>query len=278
LPSAGWRPSGGAAINDDDVVQPPVTQAQERLAQPASLARDRDVHLQSGRTGRRIHMLRTAICLSLLATVASAGDAPAEKPLTGAATPANLALAPADRDAADHAALLSLFPLVTAALNTQKLDDLAPLLAPGASLTFVDQSVAHDVPELKATFARWLNASSDLAGVTFVPLIDRPAQIIGDTALVTGTSRDLYHLKDGNTLTVPARWSATLLRQDGAWRLASLHCGANLVDNPILDIALMRAKQSAVHLIWLVTASALLAGLVVGLFAGRRSARSTLAP
>lgn len=218
------------------------------------------------------HMLACGL-LALLTTLALASDAPAEPSPIGSATTATIAAA--TRDAADHAALHSLLPLVTAALNAQRLDELAPLLTPGASLTFVDQSVARTVPELKETFARWLNPSSELAGVTFAPVIDGPALINGDIALATGSSRDLYRMKDGTTLTVPARWSATLLRQDGAWRLASLHCGVNLVDNPILDTALMRAKQASVRLIWLVTASALLAGLVVGLFVGRRSARTS---
>ena len=62
----------------------------------------------------------------------------------------------------------------------------------------------------------------------------------GDTGIVFGKSVPKYHFL-GMDFELENRWTATLVKEDGAWKIAAYHVSANIVDNPVLGMA----KQSA---------------------------------
>jgi ketosteroid isomerase-like protein len=80
-----------------------------------------------------------------------------------------------------------------------------------------------------------------------------------------GRSEEHYQLANGRELNVKGRWTATLVKENGHWLVASLHCSTDLFDNVILDMA----KKAA----WMTGAVSLgigvLLGLLVGLFRRR---------
>lgn len=84
----------------------------------------------------------------------------------------------------------------------------------------------------------------------------------GDTGICFGSSDEQFKLKGGKELNVKGRWSATLVKQDGRWLVASLHASTNLFNNVMLDIA----KKG---MMWAGMVS-LVIGLIVGWLAGRR--------
>ncbi len=88
----------------------------------------------------------------------------------------------------------------------------------------------------------------------------------GDTAICFGSSDEQFKLANGRNLNVKGRWSATLVKEDGRWLVASLHASTNLFDNVMLDLA---KKAGAVA-----TAVCLVAGLGIGWLIGRRGKRS----
>lgn len=57
----------------------------------------------------------------------------------------------------------------------------------------------------------------------------------GEVAIGFGSSNDRYRLAGGDTFTVNPKWSATMLRQDDRWRIASFHYSTNMFDNPVLE-------------------------------------------
>jgi hypothetical protein len=59
-----------------------------------------------------------------------------------------------------------------------------------------------------------------------------------------------------------SRWTATLVKENGHWLLASYHVSANLLDNPLIN-----AAKSGLYL---AAGVALAAGLVLGLLVGKR--------
>lgn len=77
----------------------------------------------------------------------------------------------------------------------------------------------------------------------------------GDTAIASGTSTPHYKWM-GLEFDLENRWTATLVKQGGEWKLASYHVSANIFDNPMLNAA----KGS--------NAFSGLGGLVLGLVAG----------
>jgi len=68
-----------------------------------------------------------------------------------------------------------------------------------------------------------------------------------DTAIAFGSIHDDFTFKRplastaaigaGNTLALTSRWTATLVRKAGAWKLASYHVSANVFSNPVQDLA-----------------------------------------
>jgi hypothetical protein len=75
-----------------------------------------------------------------------------------------------------------------------------------------------------------------------------------------GSSDEHYKLTNGRELNVNGRWTATLVKENGHWLVASLHCSTDLFDNVMLDFA----KKAA----WIAGAISLGVGVLFGLFVG----------
>ena len=88
----------------------------------------------------------------------------------------------------------------------------------------------------------------------------------GDTGISFGSAVEHFKLSSGTTIDLPARWSATLVKEGDQWLIASLHASDNLFDNPLLA----KAKR---FVCW-AGGLGLLVGLLAGLFLGRRRARA----
>ena len=82
----------------------------------------------------------------------------------------------------------------------------------------------------------------------------------GNTGISYGTSVGLFTVA-GTEYELHNRWSATLVKEDGRWKLASYHVSMNVLDNPILNAA----KSS---LLWIGLVALVLGG-VGGLIVGR---------
>src|SRR6478672_5233590 len=59
----------------------------------------------------------------------------------------------------------------------------------------------------------------------------------GDTGLSFGSAVEHFTLTSGKSLDLPARWSATLVKEGDKWLIANLHASDNLFDNPLLALA-----------------------------------------
>jgi hypothetical protein len=84
----------------------------------------------------------------------------------------------------------------------------------------------------------------------------------GDTGISFGSAVEHFKMTSGRTFDLPARWSATLVKENGRWLIASLHASDNLFDNPLLNMAR--------RMVWWAAGIALLAGLALGFLLGRR--------
>lgn len=59
----------------------------------------------------------------------------------------------------------------------------------------------------------------------------------GDTAVARGTVEDRFVLRSGSEFTLDSMWTATLVKGDAGWKVASFHVSASIFDNPILEAA-----------------------------------------
>jgi ketosteroid isomerase-like protein len=84
----------------------------------------------------------------------------------------------------------------------------------------------------------------------------------GDTGISFGSAVEHFKMAGGRTLDLPARWSATLVKENGRWLIANLHASDDLFDNPLLTMARRAAYWAG--------GIALVVGLALGFFLGRR--------
>jgi hypothetical protein len=82
------------------------------------------------------------------------------------------------------------------------------------------------------------------------------------TAVACGNIADQFELTSGSTLKLESQWTATVVLDQGAWKVASFHVSANLFDNPVLAAAKSWAG--------LLAAGTAVGGLILGWLLGRK--------
>jgi len=92
-----------------------------------------------------------------------------------------------------------------------------------------------------------------------------------DTAVARGTLSDKFSLADGSEFTLNSKWTATVVKKDAQWKVASFHVSANIFDNPLLDTA--KAYLGSAAIIGGVIGG--LVGLVFGWILGRMFGRKS---
>jgi ketosteroid isomerase-like protein len=139
-----------------------------------------------------------------------------------------------DDHEADRHALRQALKEVTDAINHKNWDALDRWVDEKVIVTMIDQSTMHG----RADLARYVESklgqfSSILADLQVDPIPDAPALFHGDTAVCTLTSADRFIFRNGKEFLVQNRYTATLIKRDGDWKLVALHGGANAFNNPI---------------------------------------------
>jgi ketosteroid isomerase-like protein len=140
---------------------------------------------------------------------------------------------------ADHEELRALLRTAKEAVNAKNFDALKPLFHEKFSITTVDQKLYTNFDDFKAHFATLFNgANAPLKSITFNPEADALTEFVGDNlGLSHGTSTDTYVFADGDQRAMTSRWTATLIKDNGKWKILNLHIGANILDNPVTAAA-----------------------------------------
>ena len=162
-----------------------------------------------------------------------------------------------DPHAADRKLFLQYMEQVEAALNEGDIERVKPLLRDDIVVTFVNAEVTRGVDAIGEYYDKVLGGSNALlSGYATRAEVSAPARFFGDTAVADGTSIDTYIFPTGDSMEMPTRWNATLIKEDDTWKVAQLNFSADPFSNPILG-----AVQDQ-----LVTFSvvALVVGLVIG--------------
>jgi ketosteroid isomerase-like protein len=156
---------------------------------------------------------------------------------------ASFARAEPPREAPEHDELRALHKAIIAAYNAGDLDKLVSYLDDNVVITWQSSRVNKNPQEVKAYFEEMTKGPNRVVeSSTINPEVDAPSLLYNDgkTAVAYGHSKDHYELTNGMKFDQDTRWSATLVKKDGAWKVVSIHISANEFDNPILDIAVRR--------------------------------------
>jgi uncharacterized protein (TIGR02246 family) len=171
-------------------------------------------------------------------------------------------------DEASHKALRDLRDTVVNALNKGDMEALLPHLHQNIVFTAMNGEVCRGHDAVRAYFNRMMKDPGHVVDSIHVnPTVDRLTDLYGGTTGVAyGSSVDHYKLANGQEFDVNARWSATMVKENGNWQIASFQSAANVFDNPLLN----KAKST---LYWGGGGAGLI-GLFLGLLIGRRWGKS----
>lgn len=164
---------------------------------------------------------------------------------------------------ADHAALRQLRDRLVTAINHQDGAALAPYFTKEFAFTTVTQEALTNREQVEAYFERMFRAAdAPVRAMTTEPTSDILTRFIDEnTGVCYGGTKDTYTLQSGQVVTMNNRWSATVVKEDGQWKVAMAHIGTDFLHNPVLTRAAALARNLAV--------GAGIGGLILGLVVGR---------
>jgi len=147
------------------------------------------------------------------------------------------AAAAEDGREADHAALRALRDKVASAIDKQDVKALGACFTKDFAFTAVNQTTLTNQEQVQAFYDRMFRSSEALVtSLKTEPKADILTRFIDtNTGVCYGSSRDTYTMKSGQVVGMDVRWSATVVKDNGDWKVAIAHVGTDFLDNPVLN-------------------------------------------
>lgn len=168
-----------------------------------------------------------------------------------------------DTDVQIHDELRALRERMFVAYNKQDLDALLEDCTEDIVVTWQngERNLGHE--EFRAFYNKMMNGDNAVVkdiSTTFE--VDGSSILYGEkTAIARGTVDDRFTLTNGSEFLLNSKWTATVIKQDNSWKVASFHVSASIFDNPILD----KATSS----LFLIGSIGALCGVVLGVLGMR---------
>jgi ketosteroid isomerase-like protein len=174
---------------------------------------------------------------------------------------------PPSNDEATHNELRALRDGFLDAMNKGDVERELTYLHPNVVVTWHNAEVSRGRDGVRAYLDRMLKGPDKVVESFSADLnVDELTILYGNTGLSFGSAVEHFKMAKGGNLDLPARWSATLVKEGDKWLIASLHMSDNLFDNPLLAMARRTVYWAG--------GIALLMGLAAGFFLGRRRKRA----
>lgn len=168
------------------------------------------------------------------------------------------------KDEAVHNELRALRDGLLDAMNKGDIERELAYMHPNVVVTWHNAEVSRGRDGVRAYLTRMLSGPNRIVtSFSATVEVDELTILYGaNTGISFGSAIEHFKLKDGKTLDLPARWSATLIKDGDKWLIASLHASDNLFENPLLTIAKKTSYWAG--------GVCLVLGLIVGFAIGRR--------
>jgi ketosteroid isomerase-like protein len=173
---------------------------------------------------------------------------------------------------ADHVALRALRERVVTALGNQDMKTLTSCFATNFAFTTVTQDVLTNETQVQEFFDHMFRGDGALiTSLKTEPKADILTRFLSDNVGVCyGTSKDTYTMKSGEVVEMNVRWSATVVKEDGEWKVSIAHVGTDFLNNPVLDRVTSFWKKAVCA-----TGSAgIVVGGIIGWILGRRGRKN----
>jgi ketosteroid isomerase-like protein len=145
-----------------------------------------------------------------------------------------------------HDELRGLLKEVLTDYNAGDMDKLMTYLDDNVIITWQNGKVTRGHKEFKDFYEQMTKGPNKVVqSSTINPVPDDLSLLYNDgkTAVAWGNSKDHYKLTNGLEFDQDTRWSATVINENGKWKLANAHISTNMFDNPVLHIAIRKTAQ-----------------------------------
>jgi ketosteroid isomerase-like protein len=171
-------------------------------------------------------------------------------------------------DESTHQALRAMRDATVSALNRGDMEAVMPHLHNNIVFTAMNGELCRGKDALRAYFNKMMKDPGHIVeSLQITPTVDHLTDIYGNTGVAYGSSVDHYKLTNGNEFDVNSRWTATLVKEDGNWEVASFQSAANIFDNPLIN-------KATKALYWGVGAAGAF-GFLLGVLIGKRRGKRT---
>ena len=191
--------------------------------------------------------------------------APAAAPAPATAAPAT----PLEVRAAEnpnHAQLRVLRDGITDAMNKKDVNGIITYLHPTVVFTTMNGDVARGHQGIRDYYEKMMSGPNRVVDSVTVKFNadDLTALYLNDSmGVCVGSTQDVYNLKGGQRMDINARWTATLIKEDGKWLVSAIHYSTNMFSNPVLT-----AVQKTMMMVGMGCA---VVGLLLGMMIGRKT-------
>lgn len=135
----------------------------------------------------------------------------------------------------DRKQLRALMNEVEAGINAQDVDRLTAMMADNVTVTWLNAEVSRGKGEVKAYYSRMVGGEGAILKKYETKVsLSAPAHFYGDVAVADGKADDAFYPHKRDAFHLDSRWSSTLSKIDGNWRIITLHLSANVFTNPLM--------------------------------------------
>lgn len=166
----------------------------------------------------------------------------------------------------DRQALLKILNEVETAINAQDIEGMLAQMRPDCTVTWWNAEVSRGHDEIRAYYrkmvkdpGRYITKYTTRAKLGEHAIFLGPA---GDVAVADGSMEDEFFPVIRGPFRLSSRWSTTVAKTAGGWKIVTLHLSSNVFTNQLIT-ELSRA-------LWYAGGAGLLIGALVGWFLGRR--------
>ncbi len=164
-----------------------------------------------------------------------------------------------DPHAADREQLIKIFHEVEGSINAQSLDRMVQQMDPNATVVWANGEVSRGPSEILAYYDRMVKGKDRLLTKYITKgSLHGHARFLGDgtVAIADGTMEDEFFPIIRGPFKLNSKWTTTVAKINGEWKVVSLHLSANVFNNVLLD----EAKSALMY----VGGGALIVGLLLG--------------
>ncbi len=175
-----------------------------------------------------------------------------------------------------HTELQALRDVMVEAYESRNLDGLIENLGPDIVITWQNAERNRGPDEFRAFYDRMMEGGGSIVvDIQSQFEVDGEADLYGDSfAVASGTLDDTFKLRDGQEFTLNSKWTASLSKTDGAWKVVSFHVSPSVFDNAILDVA----RSWLVTIAFIAGFAGFVLGALVAWFIIRSSRKSASGP